>query len=155
MAQRNRENGVTLPSVKINFTERSVPHEKEKEKTVSRGEERFPGMGLPGRVSVKGRTAVPGRRLQRDPAWRTVWYQQVMRHSYASIRISKGDNIGDVSNQLGHHSVKLTLDIYYHWIPGKKKAEVDALDDPSLKIPSAPHLHPDTLENKKGLTISG
>ena len=64
MAQRNRENRVTLPSVRINFTERSVPHEKEKEKTVSRGEERYPGMGLPGRVSVKGRTAVPGRSVQ-------------------------------------------------------------------------------------------
>ncbi|MCP4625205.1 MAG: tyrosine-type recombinase/integrase, partial [bacterium] len=74
-----------------------------------------------------------------------------IRHSYATIRISKGDNIGDVSNQLGHHSVKLTLDIYYHWIPGKKKAEVDALDDPNLKIPTAPHLHSTAAENKKGL----
>jgi len=36
--------------------------------------------------------------------------------------------IADVNNQLGHHSVKLTLDIYYHWIPDKKKAEVDELD---------------------------
>ncbi len=45
------------------------------------------------------------------------------------MRISKGDNIADVSKQLGHHSVKLTLDTYYHWIPGKKKSEVDGLDD--------------------------
>lgn len=52
-----------------------------------------------------------------------------LRHTYATLRISKGDNIADVSNQLGHHSVKLTLDIYYHWMPGRKKAEVDALDD--------------------------
>ena len=52
-----------------------------------------------------------------------------LRHTYATLRTCKGDNIGDVSNQLGHHSVKLTLDIYYHWIPGRKKAEVDALDD--------------------------
>ena len=73
-----------------------------------------------------------------------------LRHSYATIGISKEDNIGDVSNQLGHHSVKLTLDIYYHWIPDKKKAEVDALDDPALKIPSAPHLHPDATQSKKG-----
>jgi integrase len=78
-----------------------------------------------------------------------------MRHSYATIRISKGDNIGDVSNQLGHHSVKLTLDIYYHCIPGKKKAEVDDLDDPSLTIPSAPHLHPAAFENQKGLAKTG
>jgi len=52
-----------------------------------------------------------------------------LRHSYATLRIAKGDNIQDVSNQLGHHSVKLTLDVYSHWIPGKKKVEVDALDD--------------------------
>jgi len=52
-----------------------------------------------------------------------------LRHTYATLRISKGDNIADVSNQLGHHSVKLTMDVYYHWVPGKKKSEVDALDD--------------------------
>jgi len=52
-----------------------------------------------------------------------------LRHTYATLRISKGDNIADVSNQLGHHSVKLTMDVYYHWIPGKKKSEVDELDD--------------------------
>ena len=52
-----------------------------------------------------------------------------LRHSYATIRLVKGDSILDVSNQLRHHSVKLTLDTYYHWLPGKNKAEVDALDD--------------------------
>lgn len=51
-----------------------------------------------------------------------------LRHTYASLRISKGDNIADVSNQLGHHSVKFTMDIYYHWIPGGNKSEVDGLD---------------------------
>ncbi|MBW2608535.1 MAG: site-specific integrase [Deltaproteobacteria bacterium] len=48
-----------------------------------------------------------------------------LRHTYATLRISKGDNIADVSNQLGHHSPKLTWDVYYHWTPGKKKSEVD------------------------------
>lgn len=52
-----------------------------------------------------------------------------LRHTYATLRISRGDNIADVSNQLGHYSVKLTLDVYYHWMPGKNKSEVDALDD--------------------------
>jgi integrase len=37
-----------------------------------------------------------------------------LRHTYATLRIAKGDNIADVSNQLGHRSVKLTLDTYYH-----------------------------------------
>ncbi len=52
-----------------------------------------------------------------------------LRHTYATLRIAKGDNIADVSKQLGHHSVKLTLDIYYHWIPGQSKSEVDELDE--------------------------
>jgi len=65
-----------------------------------------------------------------------------LRHTYATLRISKGDNIADVSKQLGHHSVKLTLDVYYHWIPGGKKEEVDALDDPTLEIHFTPPAHP-------------
>ncbi|MBW1856740.1 MAG: hypothetical protein JRI42_00455, partial [Deltaproteobacteria bacterium] len=40
------------------------------------------------------------------------------------------------SNQLGHYSVKLTLDVYSHWMPGKKKAEVDALDDMEYTLES-------------------
>jgi integrase len=52
-----------------------------------------------------------------------------LRHTYATLRISKGDNIADVSKQLGHHSVKFTMDIYYHWVPGGSKVEVDGLDD--------------------------
>jgi len=66
-----------------------------------------------------------------------------LRHTYATLRLSKGDNITDVSNQLGHHSVKLTLDIYNHWLPGKKKSEVDALDDERV---DAPYPHPKEIE---------
>jgi integrase len=60
-----------------------------------------------------------------------------LRHTYATLRISKGDNVADVSNQLGHHSVKFTMDTYYHWFPGKKKSEVDGLDDPAYISPAA------------------
>lgn len=75
-----------------------------------------------------------------------------LRHTYATLRISKGDNIADVSKQLGHHSVKFTMDVYYHWISGKKKSEVDGLDDPSFQHSPAPYLHP---EAKKELTANG
>jgi len=62
-----------------------------------------------------------------------------LRHTYATLRIAKGDNIGDVSNQLGHHAVSITLNTYYHWLPGKQKHEVDALDE---MRPNAPYVHP-------------
>jgi len=51
-----------------------------------------------------------------------------LRHSYATIRLMRGHDIGDVSYQLGHSSIKITYDIYTHWIPGKFKDQVDDLD---------------------------
>ena len=62
-----------------------------------------------------------------------------LRHSYATIRLLKGHNIGDVSYQLGHSSISITYDIYGHWVPGKFKSEVDELDKPHL---DAPYAHP-------------
>jgi integrase len=75
-----------------------------------------------------------------------------LRHTYATLRISKGDNIADVSNQLGHHSVKLTLDVYHHWIPGAKKSEVDALD---TLHSNAPYPHLALSQNKKEVASVG
>lgn len=54
-----------------------------------------------------------------------------MRHTYATLRIQSGHNIADVSKQLGHHSINITVDTYYHWIPGTNKSEVDQLDNPA------------------------
>ncbi len=51
-----------------------------------------------------------------------------LRHTYATLRIASGHNIADVSKQLGHHSIKITVDTYYHWLPGTGKSEVDQLD---------------------------
>jgi integrase len=51
-----------------------------------------------------------------------------LRHTYATLRVAKGDNIVDVSNQLGHHAVGFTLDKYAHWMPGEHKSQVDELD---------------------------
>ena len=51
-----------------------------------------------------------------------------LRHSYATIRLLRGHDIGDVSYQMGHSSIKITFDVYTHWIPGKFKDQVDSLD---------------------------
>ena len=51
-----------------------------------------------------------------------------LRHTYATTRLLKGDDISDVSYQLGHSSISITYDIYTHWIPGKFKSQVDDLD---------------------------
>jgi len=66
-----------------------------------------------------------------------------LRHTYATIRLLRGHNIGDVSYQLGHSSLSITYDIYGHWIPGKFKSEVDELDQVQ---PNATHVQPANFE---------
>jgi len=65
-----------------------------------------------------------------------------IRHSYATIRINAGHNIADVSKQLGHESIKITVDTYYKWIDGAHSfqvAELDELGKTALKrTPDAP-----------------
>ena len=34
-----------------------------------------------------------------------------------------------IKEQLGHHSIQVTVDIYGHLVPGGNKAAVDRLDD--------------------------
>jgi len=65
-----------------------------------------------------------------------------LRHTYATIRLMRGHNVGDVSYQLGHSSIKMTYDVYAHWIPGQFKSEVDELDQAH---PNAPHAHPENV----------
>jgi integrase len=60
-----------------------------------------------------------------------------LRHTYATIRLLRGHNIGDVSYQLGHSSISMTYDVYGHWIPGYFKREVDELDRPQLDATQA------------------
>ncbi len=82
-----------------------------------------------------------------------------LRHTYATLRIQAGHNIADVSKQLGPHSVKFTMDVYYHWTPGAKKSEVDELDklgdDEKTPLPSAPYPHPTSFDDKKEVANVG
>ena len=70
-----------------------------------------------------------------------------------NFRIGAGHNIADVSKQLGHSSIRLTIDIYYHWIPGANRSEVNEL---GLKIAPNRNLSTTRHENatKKGAAES-
>ena len=43
------------------------------------------------------------------------------RHTYISTLISNGDDINYVSKLAGHESVKITLEVYSHYISNKNK----------------------------------
>jgi integrase len=66
-----------------------------------------------------------------------------LRHSYATLRLSKGDNLVDVSTQLGHKGIDITLKVYTHWIPREEYLQqVDELDNLLL---SAPYAQPEQI----------
>lgn len=49
---------------------------------------------------------------------------------YASQLIQNGDNLAYARGQLGHASIKITVDTYGHLVPGANIAAVDRLDGP-------------------------
>jgi integrase len=73
--------------------------------------------------------------------WQNVWrpllrragirYRKphTLRHTYASLLIQNGESLAYIRDQLGHHSIKLTVDTYGHLVPGANRAAVDKLDD--------------------------
>jgi integrase len=52
-----------------------------------------------------------------------------VRHTYASLLIQQGESLAYVRDQLGHYSIKLTVDTYGHLVPGGNRQAVDRLDD--------------------------
>lgn len=50
------------------------------------------------------------------------------RHTFASRLIANGENLKYISEQLGHASIAITVDIYGHLIPGGNRAAIDRLD---------------------------
>ena len=56
-----------------------------------------------------------------------------LRHTFASLLLQQGESPQYVKEQMGHHSIQVTVDIYGHLIPGANRKAVDRLDD---RIPS-------------------
>jgi len=51
-----------------------------------------------------------------------------MRHTYATLRLSNGDPLAEVSKEMGHSSAEVTFKTYYKWLPRESRSNIDALD---------------------------
>jgi integrase len=73
-----------------------------------------------------------------------------MRHTYATLRLSKGDSLAEVSKEMGHASTDITYRTYYKWLPRESRSNIDELDgiDASIRTLSA-------SENFKGPNHDG
>ena len=52
-----------------------------------------------------------------------------LRHTCATLLLTKGVHLKIVSEMLGHSSVSITLDICSHVIPGMQEAAARAMED--------------------------
>ena len=66
-----------------------------------------------------------------------------IRHTFASILLSRGESPVYVKEQLGHSSIQMTVDIYGHLIPSSNRGAVNQLDSPQ---PSATYTQPAKIE---------
>lgn len=53
-----------------------------------------------------------------------------MRHTFASVLLSKGATINYIKDQLGHSKISTTSDLYARFIPGTNRDTISLLDSP-------------------------
>ena len=51
-----------------------------------------------------------------------------MRHTYATLRLSNGNPLPEVSKELGHSNTQITFNTYYKWMPQESVTNIDKLD---------------------------
>ena len=56
-----------------------------------------------------------------------------MRHTYATLRLSMGDSLAEVSKEMGHGSTDITYRTYYKWMPKLSVSDIDELDKRMLE----------------------
>jgi integrase len=57
-----------------------------------------------------------------------------LRHTFASLLLQQGESPQYVKEQMGHHSINITVDVYGHLIPGANRRAVDRLDDRPKRV---------------------
>lgn len=79
-----------------------------------------------------------------------------LRHTYASLLIQGRESLAYVRDQLGHGSIKVTVDIYGHLSPEGNKAAVDKLDDDApIRTLYAPKKKKESAESGQPLDFVG
>lgn len=93
----------------------------------------------------RGAAILPGRTVLKKAGLRRIRFHD-LRHTYASLLLQNRESPVYVKEQLGHHSIQITVDTYGHLVPGANREAVNRLDD-LLEKPAepAPQAHPPLL----------
>jgi integrase len=55
------------------------------------------------------------------------WHPHELRHSGASLMLAQGTPLHVVSEVLGHASIAITKDVYWHLLEGDKRAATESM----------------------------
>jgi len=56
-----------------------------------------------------------------------------LRHTYATLHMARGESPKYVQEQLGHESIRMTVDVYGRWIPTSRPLAAAALEDQIIR----------------------
>ncbi|OGP68423.1 MAG: hypothetical protein A2W27_11045 [Deltaproteobacteria bacterium RBG_16_44_11] len=70
-----------------------------------------------------------------------------MRHTYATLRLSKGDSLAEVSKEMGHSTPEITYRTYYKWLPKESTSNIDELDTQPSATQAQPAIKRELKEN--------
>src|SRR5712692_8370040 len=108
-------------------------------------------------------TTETGNLLDPDNFRGRVWYKLLakaglrhirihdLRHTFASLLIQNGESLAYVKEQMGHHSIKITVDTYGHLVLGGNRQAVDKLDG----LENATIRNPDATESMNTVSKTG
>ncbi|OIP88902.1 MAG: hypothetical protein AUK24_07100 [Syntrophaceae bacterium CG2_30_49_12] len=74
-----------------------------------------------------------------------------LRHTYASLLLSQGENIKYIQTQLGHSSPTVTLNVYSHLMKSENQEAVCRLENAIFEGTG----HKMVTKEEKGLTVNG
>jgi integrase len=77
-----------------------------------------------------------------------------LRHTFASLLLQHGESVTYVRDQLGHSSIKMTVDIYGHLVPGANRQAVDRLDDATGRNLYATRADGIAVESQEGRAVT-
>ncbi|UCE05171.1 MAG: site-specific integrase [bacterium] len=63
-----------------------------------------------------------------------------MRHTYATLRLSKGDSLAEIAKEMGHSKPNITYQTYYKWLPKESRSDIDELDNMTQKNANYPQV---------------
>lgn len=78
-----------------------------------------------------------------------------LRPTFASLLLQQEEFLAYGKEQMGHHSIQVTIDTYGHFVPGGNRQTVNGLGDPNFQVPEGTFRNPGATDPKTIVSTVG